>query len=149
MWFPPYDLTFSESVRVNWNSNQFIGRGENIYTYTNTERSGNLSFMLLIDHPSIIDYWKGRSNTTQSSDYSVDATGSTENEILRFFAGCSILTAKPQYYYHTVFSNPKTPDVKEEIKPVTKVTKKQYIAYCIIPITIVVLTTCQLVIVVS
>lgn len=124
MWFPPYDLTFSESVRVNWNSNQFIGRGENIYTYTNTERNGNLSFMLLIDHPSIIDYWQGRSNTTQSSDYSVDATGSTENEILRFFAGCSILTAKPQYYYHTVFSNPKTPDVKEEIKPATKVTKK-------------------------
>lgn len=125
MWFPPYDLTFSESVRVNWNANQFIGRGENIYTYTNTERSGNLSFMLLIDHPSIIDYWKGRSDSTQSSDYSVDATGSTENEILRFFAGCSILTAKPQYYYHTVFSNPKTPEVKEEIvKPTPKTTKK-------------------------
>ena len=28
MWFPPYDLTFNESVRVNWNPNQFIGRGE-------------------------------------------------------------------------------------------------------------------------
>lgn len=124
MWFPPYDLSFSENVRVNWNTNQFIGRGENVYTYTNTERSGNLSFTLLIDHPSIIDYWNGRTNTTQEADYSVDATGSTENEILRFFAGCSILTAKPQYYFHTVYTNPKVDDVKEEIKPVAKVTKK-------------------------
>ncbi len=33
MWFPPYGLTFNESVTANWNSNDFLGRPEPIYTY--------------------------------------------------------------------------------------------------------------------
>jgi hypothetical protein len=44
MWFPPYDITFSENNSVNWESTNFIGRGEPIYTYNNTERSGTLGF---------------------------------------------------------------------------------------------------------
>ena len=55
MWFPPYDLQFQESSQVSWNETNFIGRGEPIYTYTNTRRTGTLSFTLLIDHPSIIN----------------------------------------------------------------------------------------------
>ena len=47
MWFPPYNLQFNESVSVNWGSNDFIGRGEKIYTYSNTERTGSLSFTIL------------------------------------------------------------------------------------------------------
>ena len=86
MWFPPYDLKFSENVRVNWNSNQFIGRGENIYTYTNTERSGQLSFKLLIDHPSIIN----RYNNAIEESSEVDDVDSVEQQLLRFFAGCGI-----------------------------------------------------------
>ena len=84
MWFPPYNLKFTENVNVDWNANKFIGRGEQIYTYTNTDRSGTLSFTLLIDHPSIINKWRGRSG-------SVDDENERENEILRFFAGCSLL----------------------------------------------------------
>lgn len=103
MWFPPYDINFSEDVRVKWNSNEFIGRGESVYTYTNTERNGNLSFMLLIDHPSIIDYWnrsKKDGSTSAATNYanSVDDKNSDEQTLLRFFAGCEILTAKPQTY---------------------------------------------------
>ena len=107
MWFPPYDLNFSEDVRVDWNGNKFIGRGEQIYTYTNTERSGNLSFTLLIDHPSIIDYWTGHKRnglSNQGDDLlegnigGVDKINNQENTLLRFFAGCDILSAKPQMY---------------------------------------------------
>lgn len=107
MWFPPYDLNFSEDVRVDWNGNKFIGRGEQIYTYTNTERSGNLSFTLLIDHPSIIDYWTGhkRNGLSNQGDEllegnigGVDKLNNQENTLLRFFAGCDILSAKPQMY---------------------------------------------------
>ena len=87
MWFPPYDLKFSENVNVNWNSNQFIGRGENIYSYTNTERSGQLSFKLLIDHPSVIN--SHRHEVSNSGD--VDDVDSTEQGLLRFFAGCDSL----------------------------------------------------------
>jgi len=92
MWFPPYDLKFNEDVSVNWNETNFIGRGEGIYTYTNTTRTGNLSFKILVDHPSIINYWENRGRSNSSS---VDAKEDPEQELLRFFAGCDMLTSKP------------------------------------------------------
>jgi len=127
MWFPPYDLTFSESVRVNWNSNQFIGRGEKIYTYTDTDRTGNLSFTLLIDHPSILDYWTGherngmKNGETQlvpGNGGGIDNINNQENTLLRFFAGCEVLTAKPQEFRKRnlkpeVTPDPPTPPVKD------------------------------------
>lgn len=138
MWFPPYDLTFSEDVRVNWNSNQFIGRGEKVYTYTDTERTGNLSFTLLIDHPSILDYWTGHErngmqnqgmNLIPGNGGGVDEVNNQENTLLRFFAGCEILSAKPQEFRTRVRKRettadpekPKVPD-KETIKPSGKKT---------------------------
>lgn len=51
MWFPPYDIQLREDVSNKITSTDFIGRGEPVYTYDNTERSINLSFKLLIDHP--------------------------------------------------------------------------------------------------
>lgn len=92
MWFPPYDIKFSEQVSTNWNANDFIGRGESLYTYTNTSRDGTLSFKLLIDHPAILDYWKRRNETDTSS--TVDDVDSPEQQLLRFFAGCEMLSAK-------------------------------------------------------
>lgn len=92
MWFPPYGLSFSESVNVSWNSTQFIGRDENIYTYTNSERSGTLSFKLLIDHPSLLNSWRTETGGTSS----VDDVNSVEQKILRFFAGCEILEEVPK-----------------------------------------------------
>lgn len=86
MWFPPYNLKFSENVNVNWNANNFIGRGEQIYTYTNTERSGTLDFTLLIDHPSILNEWR--------ASFMEDSQNENEQELLRFFAGCEQLEGK-------------------------------------------------------
>lgn len=51
MWFPPYDIQLREDVSNKITSTDFIGRGEPVYTYDNTERSINLSFKLLIDSP--------------------------------------------------------------------------------------------------
>ena len=90
MWFPPYDLKFSENVSTNWGQTDFIGRGEHIYTYTNTERSGNLSFKLLVDHPSIINSWRGIVDGIGD----VDDVESSEQTLLRFFAGCEMLDGK-------------------------------------------------------
>ena len=92
MWFPPYGLSFSESVNVSWNPTQFIGRDENIYTYTNSERSGTLSFKLLIDHPSLLNSWRTETGGTSS----VDDVNSVEQKILRFFAGCEVLEEVPK-----------------------------------------------------
>ena len=81
MWFPPYGLRFNEESSVNWNEHSFIGRGENVYTYTNTVRSGTLEFMMVVDHPSIIDYatWYGESQPDKLPK---------DTDVLRFFAGC-------------------------------------------------------------
>jgi len=92
MWFPPYDLKFNESVNVDWKNNTFIGRGEDIYTYGNTSREGSLSFKLLIDHPSVLDFWNGKDYNEEPSE--VDDIDSSEQSLLRFFAGCDMLTAK-------------------------------------------------------
>ena len=77
MWFPPYGLTFNENTNVDWASHSFIGRGEKIYTYVDSERRGNLDFNIIIDHPAI------------ANEYGNDANIS-ENDLLRFYAGCDI-----------------------------------------------------------
>jgi len=83
MWFPPYGLSFTETTNVSWNENTFIGRGENVYTYSNTSRSGTLSFMMLTDHPSVTDFasWHEESNKIDDDIWN------------RFFAGCDSLDA--------------------------------------------------------
>lgn len=60
MWFPPYDLNITESTSVNWNTEEFIGRGEPIFTYNNTTRSANLSFTVIVDHPNIVNTIRGQ-----------------------------------------------------------------------------------------
>ena len=108
MWFPPYDLKFNETTTANWQTNDFIGRGEPIFTYANTVRSGTLSFKLLIDHPAILDYWERRDEKSGTNS-GIDDVKSKEQELLRFFAGCSVLTAK----------GPKEEKVEEESKAET------------------------------
>ncbi len=72
MWFPPYDLGFDESLSANWTKTDFIGRGEPVYTYNNSTRTGQLKFKILVDHPRVVNAYRGRRT----------------NEIERFFAGC-------------------------------------------------------------
>jgi hypothetical protein len=62
MWFPPYDLKFDENSAANWTTTEFIGRSEPVYTYNNTKRSGSLSFKVLVDHPRVINCYRGKSN---------------------------------------------------------------------------------------
>ena len=82
MWFPPYDLTFSESVSANWNPNDFLGRPEPIYTYKNTSRSGTLSWKIVVDHPSVL-------NVIVNKVLSNETNKTRINSILdSFFAGC-------------------------------------------------------------
>jgi hypothetical protein len=76
MWFPPYDIQFSESTSVNWESTNFIGRGEPVYTYNNTERSGNLSFKIIVDHSSYVNA------------FGDSAVYADNNYVASFFAGC-------------------------------------------------------------
>ena len=87
MWFPPYNLKFNENVNVSWNGNTFIGRGEQIYTYVNTDRKGTLDFSILIDHPSILNKWSKNIGNNIGSD----EKEKKKLDLLRFFAGCEEL----------------------------------------------------------
>ena len=144
MWFPPYDLQFSEDVSVNWNPNQFIGRGEKIYTYTDTERKGNLSFTLLIDHPSILDYWmdsQGRSYDSNGNELDkgnnggVDNRENQENTLLRFFAGCDVLQAQPQKYKTRTVQPSKVEEPPQPVAPPAEpevVPPKSKVLHCVL-----------------
>lgn len=103
MWFPPYGLSITDNTNVSWNSATFIGRGENVYTYSNTERTGNITFYMLTDHPSITDY----------ASWSADSANDIEDEVwLRFFAGCDSLDGSdPNSLLYYVKPTPKDLDI--------------------------------------
>lgn len=81
MWFPPYDLTFSDSSSVGYEANSFLGRPEDIYTYKNTTRSGTLGFKIVVDHPSVMNLLVNRVLTNTASNQIADQV------IESFFAG--------------------------------------------------------------
>ena len=106
MWFPPYGISFTENTSVQWNESTFIGRGENVYTYTNTIRSGTLSFMMLTDHPSITDYVSWWTDSEKVDDDMWN----------RFFAGCDSLNGKEDRYSLLSWVNPTPMDYVFESK---------------------------------
>ena len=67
-----HDLNFDENMSAKWTPTDFIGRGEPVFTYNSATRSGQLRFKILVDHPRVINAYRGRRST----------------EIERFFAGC-------------------------------------------------------------
>jgi outer membrane protein OmpA-like peptidoglycan-associated protein len=82
MWFPPYDLKFSETVSANWKPNDFIGRPEPIYTYANSSRSGSLSWKIIVDHPSVLNVIANKVLNNETNKTRIDSI------IESFFAGC-------------------------------------------------------------
>ena len=82
MWFPPYGLTFSENVQANWQSNDFIGRPEPIYTYKNTSRTGSLQWKIVVDHPSVLNVIVNKVLADQTNKTRIDSI------LESFFAGC-------------------------------------------------------------
>lgn len=81
MWFPPYDLKFSDQSQANWSPTNFLGRPEPIYTYKDTSRSGSLSWKMVVDHPSILNVIVDKQLKGANSE--------RVNSIIEsFFAGC-------------------------------------------------------------
>jgi hypothetical protein len=82
MWFPPYGLTFSESVTANWNPTEFLGRPEPIYTYKNTSRGGTLQWKIVVDHPSVLNVIVNKVLANETNKTRIDSI------LESFFAGC-------------------------------------------------------------
>jgi hypothetical protein len=82
MWFPPYNLEFSDSSRAEFGDTSFIGRPEKIYTYKTTTRGGKLDFDIIVDHPSI-------SNLLVDQEFKDIRPESEMTKVIdSFFAGC-------------------------------------------------------------
>jgi hypothetical protein len=82
MWFPPYGLQFSESVRSGFKQTDFIGRPEPVFTYNNTSRTGSLSWKIVVDHPSVLNLIVNRVLSDETTKTRVDSI------LDSFFAGC-------------------------------------------------------------
>lgn len=82
MWFPPYGLTFTESVSASWNQSDFLGRPEPVYTYKNTSRTGTLQWKIVVDHPSVLNLIVNKVLGDETNRVRVDSI------IESFFAGC-------------------------------------------------------------
>ena len=82
MWFPPYDLKFTEGSSANWKGTDFLGRPEPVYTYNNTTRTGSISWKIVVDHPSVLNVIVNKVLANETNKVRV-------NSILdSFFAGC-------------------------------------------------------------
>jgi len=82
MWFPPYGLTFSESVSASWKPTDFLGRPEPVYTYTNTSRGGTLQWKIVVDHPSVLNMIVNKVLNKENNKNKINGM------IESFFAGC-------------------------------------------------------------
>ena len=82
MWFPPYGLTFNETVTANWQANDFLGRPEPIYTYKNTSRGGTLQWKIVVDHPSVLNAIVNKVLGNETNKVRIDSI------LESFFAGC-------------------------------------------------------------
>jgi outer membrane protein OmpA-like peptidoglycan-associated protein/uncharacterized protein YktA (UPF0223 family) len=131
MWFPPYDITFSEDSKSNWNPTSFLGRPEPIYTYKNTTRSGSISWKIVVDTPAAM-------NTIIEKQLANRSSKEVNSIIDSFFAGCvkydiydlavkfNTIPTNQLYTYQQLLNEPRLTDtelgiVMDEI-PVNKTT---------------------------
>jgi hypothetical protein len=53
--FPPYITSMQNTENANWNSVNFLGRPEAVYTYNNSSRDASISFYVLTDYAQSVD----------------------------------------------------------------------------------------------
>ena len=55
MFLPPYIQSFQENRNNNWNTHEFLGRPEPVYTYNNSTRGASISFFVLTDYAQDVE----------------------------------------------------------------------------------------------
>jgi len=110
MWFSPLNLDFDETATVNLNRESFIGRGEQVITYIDTTRMGNLTFSMVVDHSSFMEFMKYRENLDTDAAY---------QGILRWDAGCEDVSKLEMndIYNHASTTKVIKPEGEDPIKP--------------------------------
>ena len=112
MWFPPYDISFSDDSTPNFSDTNFLGRPEPIYTYKNTSRKGSISWKIVVDHPAIM-------NTIIQKQLAGVAKQRVDSIVDSFFAGCTkydmyelgikfnTIPTRDLFTYQQILNNPR------------------------------------------
>ena len=112
MWFPPYDILFSDDSAPDFTSTDFLGRPEPIYTYKNTSRKGSISWKMVVDHPAIM-------NTIIQKQLAGVAKERVDSIVESFFAGCTkydmyelgikfnTIPTRDLFTYQQILNNPR------------------------------------------
>jgi hypothetical protein len=113
MWFPPYDISFSEDSKASWNPTSFLGRPEPIFTYKNSTRSGSLSWKIVVDSPASM-------NTIIEKQLANRSSQEINSIMSSFFAGCvkydiydlalkfNTIPTSELYTYQQILNDPRT-----------------------------------------
>ena len=128
MWFPPYNLVFNDSSTPSFTPTSFIGRPEPIYTYKDTTRTGQLSWTIIVDNPSVINLLVDKQLKNKNDE--------RVNSIIdSFFAGCvkydiyelakkfNTIPTSDLFTYQEILNNPRL--TTEEYEGVVKSIEKQ------------------------
>lgn len=112
MWFPPYNLSFTDDSRPEFSPTTFMGRPEPIYTYKNTSRSGSLNFTVIVDHPSAMNtivekQLKGVSKERIQSIVDSFYAGCTKYDLYELAAKFNTIPTKDLFTYQQILNNPR------------------------------------------
>jgi hypothetical protein len=121
MWFPPYDLKFSDSSQANWNQTSFLGRPEPMYTYKDTSRTGSLSWKMIVDHPSVLNLivekqLKGQGKERVNSILDSFFAGCVKYDIYELAKKFNQIPVSKLYTYQEILSNPRL--TEEELRKI-------------------------------
>jgi len=111
MWFPPYDIKFTDNSNANWSETSFLGRPEPIYTYKDTRRIGTLSWKIIVDHPSVMNVLvekqlKGQNKERINSIIDSFFAGCVKYDIYELAKKFNTVPTKDLYTYQQILNNP-------------------------------------------
>ena len=122
MWFPPYDIKFSESSSANYQGQTFLGRPEQIYTYKDSSRTGQLSWKIIVDNPSVLNaivekQLKGQNKEKINSIIDSFFAGCVKYDIYELAKKFNTIPTKDLYTYQEIINNPRlTPEELQGVK---------------------------------
>jgi len=111
MWFPPYDIKFTDNSNANWTPTSFLGRPEPIYTYKDSNRTGTLSWKIIVDHPSVMNVLvekqlKGQNKERINSIIDSFFAGCVKYDIYELAKKFNTVPTKDLYTYQQILNNP-------------------------------------------
>lgn len=112
MWFPPYNIKFSDDSTPQFNPTSFLGRPEPIYTYKNTTRTGSLSFTIVVDNPAMMNtiiekQMKGVNRERVQSIVDSFYAGCTKYDLYDLAIKFNTIPTKDLYTYQQILNNPR------------------------------------------